>query len=297
MVEPFPRVFLIGLGLLGIALAERLRSGSLDLVGWDLDPARRELALAAGFEVASDVIAGVSAAEVLLACLPDGPAVERFFCDDGLPESLIPGTTVIDCTTCSPSESRQLADNLARRDIDFLDAPVSGNSGQVRRGEAVLLIGGDPNVVERCEPVLAALSPKWRHLGPVGAGSTAKLVSNLVLGLNRLVLAEGLALGERAGLDPALVLETLRDSPAYSVAMDVKGERMVQRRYTDPEARLRQHDKDVRLILSLGESLGMDLPLSRVHLRLLETAAAMGFSEADNAAVLEPLRNPPSLVS
>ncbi len=289
--EQDPRcIGVCGLGLLGLALAERLIAAGFAVVGWDVAPERRRLAESLGIVINESFPDCVT----LIVCLPDGPAALQAVVDDGLIDDLARGTIVIDCTTCAPSETRLLAGELAHRGIDFLDAPVSGNSAQVRRGEAMLLIGGDPDVVKRCEPVLSALSEKRRHLGPVGAGSTAKLVSNLVLGLNRLVLAEGMALGERAGLDPALLLETLRDSPAYSVAMDVKGERMVHHRYTDPEARLRQHEKDVRLILSLAEELGIGLPLSRVHLQLLEAAAAMGYADADNSAVLEPLRQPHS---
>ena len=116
-----------------------------------------------------------------------------------------------------------------------------------------------------------------------------KLVLNLVLGLNRAVLAEGLAYAAACGLDPAAALDILRAGPAYSRAMDVKGPRMLQGDYT-PEARLAQHHKDVGLILASGAEAGASLPLSRVHDELLRAAEQAGLGEADNSAVYEVFR-------
>jgi 3-hydroxyisobutyrate dehydrogenase-like beta-hydroxyacid dehydrogenase len=116
-----------------------------------------------------------------------------------------------------------------------------------------------------------------------------KLVVNLILGLNRAVLAEGLSLAEALGLDPQRVLEILRASAAYSKVMDTKGQKMLTRDY-EPQARLSQHLKDVRLILETGGRTGAALPLSLLHRELLERAEAAGLGDADNSAVIEVFR-------
>jgi 3-hydroxyisobutyrate dehydrogenase-like beta-hydroxyacid dehydrogenase len=111
----------------------------------------------------------------------------------------------------------------------------------------------------------------------------------LVLGLNRAVLAEGLAFAEACGVDAALALEILKTGPAYSRAMDVKGRKMLAREY-EPEARLRQHHKDVRLILAEGEHHGASVPFSALHDELLSRAEEAGYADADNSAIIEVMR-------
>lgn len=274
----------LGLGLLGSAAAERLRAAGREVRGYDLDPTRT--GGATRFPTAA---AAAAQAALTVICLPDGPAVGRLLFVEGVAAALPAGSAVIDLTTCSPAESRAHAGRLDELGIEMLDAPVSGSSAVVRAGEGVLLVGGPVATVARCRPVLEDVAPRVLHCGDSGAGSAAKLVTNLVLGLNRLALAEGLFLAERLGLPPAPTLAALREGAAYSRALDAKGERMVERRY-DPDARLLQHLKDVELILALGQETGAPLPVSRLHRDLLRAAAELGFGESDNAAIIEALR-------
>lgn len=282
------RVGLLGLGLLGSAVASRLVPAGYALSGFDIDPEASHRAGETGVRVAASGAEAVAGGPLTISCLPDGPAVHAAL-RHGVAEALAPGSVLIDLTTCSPEEARETSRLLAARGVAVLDAPVSGSSAQVRAGEALLLVGGEPETFERCRNVLAAISARSLYLGPSGSGATAKLVTNLVLGLNRLALAEGLVLAEQAGLDPAAALEVLRQSAAYSRAMDAKGPRMVERRY-EPDARLRQHLKDVELILALGRETGAELPVSALHRQLLESAMALGLGDADNAAIVEALR-------
>jgi 3-hydroxyisobutyrate dehydrogenase-like beta-hydroxyacid dehydrogenase len=133
------------------------------------------------------------------------------------------------------------------------------------------------------------VAAKVFYLGPSGSGSKAKLASNLVLGLNRLALAEGLIFAEKLGLDLEAFLELLKVTPAYSAIMDTKGEKMLKSDFT-PQARLRQHHKDVSLILKYAEQAGQELPLSKVHLDVLQKAIESGDADLDNSAVIKELR-------
>jgi 2-hydroxy-3-oxopropionate reductase len=220
-------------------------------------------------------------------CLPHSGVTAQVL--EEIEPQLAPGALVIDTTTGEPGEMEAFGARLASRQVDYADATVAGSSGQVRKGEAIVMAGAEAHVYASCLPLLQAVAPRCFHVGPCGAGARIKLVVNLVLGLNRAVLAEGLAYAEACGVDPALALEVLKASPAYSRAMDVKGARMLTGDY-EPEARLRQHHKDVRLILEQAREHGARVPFSRLHDLLLAEAEDRGLGDRDNAAIREVFR-------
>jgi 3-hydroxyisobutyrate dehydrogenase-like beta-hydroxyacid dehydrogenase len=266
------RIGLIGVGLLGSALAERFLKAGHEVTGFDTNPAALD-----GVRAAGSGQEAASYGEVLVLCLPDSSISAAVI------GSLIIGDTiVVDTTTGSPEEIERLGRRLAR----YVDATIAGSSQQVRGGEAVVMAGGSAADVDACRALFASFAHQTFHVGPCGYGARMKLVVNLVLGLNRAALAEGLAFAEAAGVDPALALEVLRSGPAYSTAMDRKGEKMLRRDWT-PEARLAQHHKDVRLILEEARRNGIELPMSQAHDALLAAAEAAGFAASDNSAVLE----------
>jgi 3-hydroxyisobutyrate dehydrogenase-like beta-hydroxyacid dehydrogenase len=139
------------------------------------------------------------------------------------------------------------------------------------------------------EPALRALFPTYFHIGGVGDGGRAKLAINLILGLNRLAVAEGLIFAERVGLDPEAFLKVARSSAAYSQVMDVKGSKMIRREFV-PEGRVTQHLKDVHLILEQAERAGQQLPLLQVHADVLEACVRQGEGELDNSIVINEIR-------
>jgi hypothetical protein len=140
------------------------------------------------------------------------------------------------------------------------------------------------------DDLLAAIAAKRHVMGGAGAGARAKLALNLVLGLNRAALAEGLAFSESLDLDGAAFLSLLRDSPAYSAAMDAKGAIMLEGRFSPPQARIAQHRKDLGLMLAEAGRLGQPIPLGAVHAALLDAAIEAGDADLDNSAVLRQLR-------
>jgi 3-hydroxyisobutyrate dehydrogenase-like beta-hydroxyacid dehydrogenase len=171
----------------------------------------------------------------------------------------------------------------------YLDATISGSSRQIAAREGVFMVGGDQRAFTACQSLWDTLTEKVFYLGPAGSGSCAKLASNLILGLNRLALAEGLVLAEKLGLNLERFLDLLKQTPAYSRAMDVKGRKMIDQDFA-PDSRIRQHLKDLRLILQHADKHGQALPLSSVHLDILERALAAGDGDLDNAGVIRELR-------
>ena len=195
---------------------------------------------------------------------------------------------LIDATTGDPDVAVAIAERLWKRQVGYVDATIAGSSEQARRGEAVVVVGGREADVTHAEAVLESWSGKRFHVGEAGSGQRLKLVINLVLGLNRAVLAEGLNLARAAGIDPTAALEVLKATPAYSQVMDTKGAKMIAGDFA-PQAKLSQHRKDVGLIRELGRKCRAATPLSDAHEELLQLAVEMGLSDVDNSAVIEAI--------
>lgn len=278
-----PGVGIIGLGLVGEAIARRLLQAGHEVCGFDVLAERREALHALGGRAASASQEVATRCDVLLLSLPDSRVVAQVV--DELEPALRGGQWLVDTSTGRPEDAAALGARLAARGVDFLDATIAGSSAQVAQGEAIVMAGGAGDAFAAAAPILACFCRQMFHVGPWGSGARMKLVVNLVLGLNRAVLAEGLAFAAALGLDVPVALQILKASPAYCAAMDAKGAKMLAGEFS-PQARLSQHLKDVRLILAAGERTGARLPLSSVHRQLLEQAEAAGLGELDNSAIL-----------
>jgi 3-hydroxyisobutyrate dehydrogenase-like beta-hydroxyacid dehydrogenase len=279
-----PPIGLIGLGLMGAALAERLLAAGLAVVGFDVNPKQRRALEKLGGASADSVAEVATSCHRVVLSLPNSTVVAEVVA--AMRGKLRRGALLLDTTTGDPQATTRLAVSLRRRGVRYVDATIIGSSADLRAGRALLVMGGAARTIAAASELLDALSTSRLHVGPAGAGARMKLVVNLVLGLNRAVLAEGLAFARRIGVPPARALEVLRAGAAYSRVMDTKGDRMLAGDFRKPVAKLSQHLKDVRLILALGAKHHAKLPLSKLHHRLLEQAEAAGCGELDNSAIL-----------
>jgi 3-hydroxyisobutyrate dehydrogenase-like beta-hydroxyacid dehydrogenase len=280
-------VGIIGIGLLGTALAGRLAKAGFLLRGFDPDSeARARLETLGGVPLSSSEEVARSCARIVLS-LP-GPAQVRETVET-IESSLEPGSILIDTTTGDQSDVEMHAARLAGRGIAYLDCEIGGSSKQTAAGEAIVICGGDSRAFEKCRDILNAISPTIFHTGPAGTGTRMKLALNIAIGLHRAVLAEALAFAERQGIEPGRALEILKAGPAYSRAMDGKGQKMLSGDFA-PEARLSQHLKDVRLILEAAQATGARTPLSAIHKQLLSEAVDRGLGACDNSAIIEVFR-------
>ncbi len=244
---------MIGLGLLGSAMATQFMKAGFSIVGFDIDAQRRgELETAGGRAAASSHEVAAACQRIVLS-LPNSSTVASLLEDLG--SMLRPGTTIADTTTGSPDEMAGFGAKLDRAGVAYLDAAVGGSSRQVRGGEAIVMAGGTAQAFRDCEELFASFAQCMFHVGDWGAGACMKLVLNLALGLNRAVLAEALSFARAVGITPRRALEVLEAGPAYSRVMEIKGEKMLTGEFS-PEARLSQHLKDVNLILDLANKSG-----------------------------------------
>jgi len=276
-------VGLIGAGLLGQSLAHCLLQSGNQVIGFDLDPQRCQDLQSQGAVTVEDATGVSQQCRTIFLSLPDSTVVAQVI--STIQPELRAGDIIIDTTTGSPADTRVISQRLAGQEVTYLDATIVGSSVQVRSRDGMMLIGGHAKAVSQCQPLLEAVSKQYLHLGTSGSGATMKLIVNLVLGLNRAALAEGLSLATACGMDGQQVLDVLRQGPAYSTVMDTKGSKMVLEEFA-AEARLAQHLKDVQLIRQLGVENEHPLPLSQVHQERLERAVQLGYGAADNSAVI-----------
>lgn len=293
MTAPKP-IGIVGLGLMGSALAERLIGAGYGVVGFDIDADKRRALEQIGGAVAASLPEVAQRCDVLFLAVFDTDQVEEVV-ENGLLAAVLadmgPGVDkiLLCASTCDPDRIAALAQRVVTRGLRLLDAPVSGTSEQVRQGRGVALVGGDAGALEAVAPILRAVFLSHFHMGPVGSAGRAKLAVNLILGLNRLALAEGLVFAERLGLEPGRFLDVARQAASYSQVMDAKGPKMVRGDFA-PEGRARQTLKDVELMLAQARKLGQELPLAQLNAEILRACVRHGDGEKDNSVVISEIR-------
>jgi len=278
------RVGIVGIGLLGSAIADRLLRANFVVSGYDSDASRLNSFAKHGGRSVKDACEVIRESPLVIFSLPSSRSVTELVGD--LKSEFQPGQIVIDTTTGDPEQMIAIGRSLADIGVEYVEATVAGSSSQMREGEATLLVGGKTEIVDQLTPILEKLTDKHFHLGPLGSASRMKLVHNLVLGLHRAVLAEGLMFAKGLGIEPTDALQILRQTPAASTVMETKGQRMVSGDFS-PQARLSQHLKDVRLILDESKRKSCKTPLSELHRQLLEAAEELGLGDLDNSAIIE----------
>jgi 3-hydroxyisobutyrate dehydrogenase-like beta-hydroxyacid dehydrogenase len=283
------RIGLFGIGLMGTAIARRLLAAHFVVMGYDLDSRKRDgLAALGGIaaELPDEVAANCPIA--VLAVFDTGQVEQVVEGPPGLAGTAV--RTAICMSTCDPDRIGALAGRVAAAGIALLEVPVSGTSTQVAQGDGVALVAGDAAAAEAASPVIEAICPRRYYIGAAGAGGRAKLVVNLMLGLNRAAVAEGLAFAEALGLDRARLLEVAKGSAAYSQVMDVKGSLWAQDRFEPPMSRVDQSLKDFTLMREIAQRAGQPLPFASLYAELMRDCVANGEADKDNAILINAIR-------
>jgi len=286
------RIAVVGVGLMGSSLAKHLVAGGYPVIVHDLDPAKVEALVQLGAKKAGAADQIAAEADVIMLSLPNS-----YIVNDVLTNSLKvfetgrKGLIVVDTSTPDPDMSAQMAARLRERGIEMMDGTISGTSEMFAEKNAIFMVGGSKPAFKECEPIFRAASKEAFYMGANGTGANTKLVVNLVLSLNRMALAEGLTLAAKAGLDQALALEVLKQSAAYSSAMDQKGDRMVKRNFLKPASALSTSYKDSRLILALGAKLDCPLPLMSLYVQALASEVSKGKTSLDPATIIDFYRD------
>ncbi|MCC6491072.1 MAG: NAD(P)-dependent oxidoreductase [Candidatus Hydrogenedentes bacterium] len=282
------RIGIVGLGLLGRAMARRFLDAGYEVCGNDIAPAAREEAAAFGVTVLPEARTVAESADTLvLSLLTSEDRRTLFWGPQNMACSLRRGAIILDTTTARPEDVRVDSKRVAaEQGARLVDVCVSGSSQVVLEGRALALVGDREDRAEY-QDLLRTFAAKQYYFGEPGRGNEAKLVVNLVFGLNRLVLAEALGLAAKGGFDLPTMLDVLREGDTYSKVMDAKGPKMVSGSYTPPVARLAQHAKDVHLIAEYAREVGARIPVTELHSGIIDTLVEAGFGSLDNAAIFK----------
>lgn len=279
-------VGMIGLGLLGTALCERLLGAGFEVAAWNRTRDKAEPLLARDARWSDNPLAEC---DRVVVCLYTTQVVDEVLTE--MKSGLHAGQIIIDTTTGDPEQTIPLAKRLQTQGVNYLESPIAASSEQTRQGKAMAIVAGPTAAFEKSRDIFTAIAGKTVHVSTDwGAAAKVKLVNNLVLGLNRVALAEGLVFAKAIGLDPTKTLDVLKEGNSYSVVMDVKGHKMIEGDFS-LQAKLSQHAKDIRIVLEEARRAGISLPVSQLHLDLLAEAEAAGFGEVDNSAIIRAIES------
>lgn len=284
------RVAFLGTGMMGAPMARRLLAAGHAVTAWNRTSARAEPLRAHGAIIASSAAAGVADAELVITMLENGAVVERVLLDPPLLQNLSSAAVVVDMSSIAPAEARAHSARLRDRDIEHVDAPVSGGTLGAEAGTLAIMAGGDEAVIERVRPVLEAMGRVTR-VGPAGSGQLVKLANQVIVGITVGAVAEALLLVERGGGDPERAIDAMLGGFATSRVLEVHGRRMVARDFTKRGA-IAVQLKDLRNSLTTAGSVGLELPITRLLATLNQELVARGGGDLDQAALFLRLEQP-----
>lgn len=284
------RVGFAGLGTMGVAMAANLLRAGFPLTVWNRTAGRAEPLRTSGAAVAATPRELAAATDVVVCCLSDTPDVEAvLFGADGIAAGARAGSLVVDCSTISPSATRDFAEQLAGQGVAFIDAPVSGGSEGAQKGTLTIMVGGEAAAVERAQPILAAMGSTITHMGPAGSGQATKAVNQVIISGTYLGVAEGLVLALQAGLDVEKVVAALSGGAAQSWVLANRSGRMLQNEYP-LGFKVALHRKDLGIALDLAREVGAALPVTGLTAEIENGLVRRGHGDDDISAVARAIR-------
>ena len=284
------RIGFLGLGTMGAAMAANLARAGLSVTAWNRSPGRAPGLDGLGVARADTPAAATTASDVVVVCVSDTPDVEAIlFGPDGVAAGARRGQLVIDCSTISPSATRDFNARLAAAGVDLVDAPVSGGSEGAQKATLTIFCGGEAAAVERARPILEAMGKTITHVGPSGAGQAVKAVNQVILAGTYLGVAEGIVLALKAGLEVGQVVEALGGGAAQSWVLTNRSGRMLANDYP-LGFKVALHRKDLGIALDLAREMGADLPVAELAAAFETDLMAGGHADDDMSALARVIR-------
>jgi 3-hydroxyisobutyrate dehydrogenase-like beta-hydroxyacid dehydrogenase len=282
-----PTIAFLGIGLMGAPMARRLLAAGLKLTVWNRSRDKAEPLAALGAVIADTPAIAAKDADIVCLCLTDAKAVEAvLFGLDGVAGVISPEAAIVDFSTIGPEPTRTLAARLPG--IAWIDAPVSGGVNGATTGDLIVLCGGEQAAIAALEFLWAPLARRVTHLGPLGAGQTAKLCNQMIVAIGVMAIAEAIKVGRENGLDVARLPEALAGGFADSLPLRIFGPRMAEQISEPKLAQIATMQKDIEAALALGLPSGEGLPLTQATVDIYRAVTDRGLGSEELTALARP---------
>lgn len=280
------KIGLIGLGIMGKPMAKNMLKAGYDLTVSDLNKANVDEVVAAGAKAASNKEIGETC-DVVMTMLPNSPHVKSVMLgENGVASFMKPGSVFIDMSSINPVASKEIAAALAEKNIEMLDAPVSGGEPKAVDGTLSFMVGGKQEVFDAHKAILETMGASVVRCGDVGAGNTTKLANQIIVACNIQALAEALTLAQKAGVDPQLVFEAIKGGLAGSTVMNAKAPMMIAGN-DKPGFKIDLHIKDLNNALDCAHSVGAPVPMTAEVQEILQWMHNHEGGQKDHSAIAQ----------
>lgn len=281
-------VVVIGLGIMGGAIAGHLADAGVSVIGHDRSAEACSLASARGIRTVAGFMDLPADAPVIILSLPGFAAAQEVVA--GIADRGGAPVTVVETSTLALDEKLALRDTLLRCGHAMVDCPISGTGAQIQRKDVVIYASGDSDAVDRVAPTLQLFSRQFLNLGAFGNGTRMKLIANYLVAVHNVAAAEAVLLGERAGFTMETLMAAIATGAGNSRMFELRGPNVAERRYSPAGMKLSLWAKDLELISAFTRDLGAATPLFDTVAPLYESALAAGYGDQDTASVAEVLR-------
>jgi 3-hydroxyisobutyrate dehydrogenase len=284
-----PSLGFIGIGIMGEAMTRRLLGKGYAVTVWNRDAKRLARVVPHGAKAAENPAAATQASDIVLMCVLNADAVEAcVFGENGVAAGARKGQILVDLSTADPERTRKMAERLKRETgMGFVDAPLSGGPDAARAGTMTVMAGGDANDIAAIRPLLADMAGNFTHMGPSGAGQTAKIINQAIVGTGFVVMAEALAIAEAAGIDAKKIPQCLAGGLADSNLLKRIYPQMAARAFEPPKSHARQLLKDLNALKDFTQRRGLTLPVAEAACAQYAAHVAAGNDKRDSASIIE----------
>lgn len=281
------KIGFIGLGIMGKPMCKNLIKANHTLIVMDKNKVPTDELAKLGAKVVSTPKEVASEAKLVITMLPNSPEVKEVALGrNGIIEGTSTEMTLIDMSSISPLASQEVYQELAKKNIDMLDAPVSGGEPKAVDGTLSVMVGGKKEVFDRYSNILMSMATSVVHVGEIGSGNITKLCNQIIVAINIAAMSEAMVLAQKAGVDPGVVYEAIRGGLAGSTVLDAKIPLILKRKF-DPGFRIRLHIKDLNNVLETSHSIGVPLPLTASVMEIMQSLYADGLAEEDHCSIIK----------
>ena len=281
------RVGYIGLGMMGKSVARNIMKAGFPLVVFTRSKEKIDELVSEGAFPATSPADVARQVDVVFTNLPDSPDVlSVVFGENGIASTIRAGSIFVDNSTIKPSVAQEIARRLlAERQVQALDAPVSGGDIGARNGTLTIMVGGDGAALERVMPVLLAMGKKVTHIGGAGSGQVCKAANQIMVAAQMVAMGELLVFSKKCGADPTKVVEAIKSGAAQCWTLDVKPQRLFDGN-REPGFKASMQSKDLGIIMESAKEFGVPLPTTAVNAQLFQAMLQNGMGDKDNSAVV-----------